>query len=98
MNIRALKTLVAVMGVMLVAGLVVIAVAIAMRMSHRAPPPAAAFTAPPIALPQGATIEAVSTGVDRIVLEIALANGTRQLLVVDLQTGRLLGTIPLQRQ
>jgi hypothetical protein len=95
MNLRSLKLLVAVMGVLLVAGVVVLAVAIATRLSHHAPPPASAFTAAPVALPRGAKIEAMSTGPDRIVLDIALGDGTRQLIVIDLQTGRLLGTIPL---
>ena len=98
MNLRLLKTLVAVMGVLLVAGVVVLAVAVATRLSHHAPPPASAFTAPPIALPRGAKIEAMSTGPDRIVLDIALADGTRQLLVIDIPTGKLLGTIPLSQQ
>jgi hypothetical protein len=98
MNLRLLKTLVVVMGVLLVAGAVVLAAAIATRLSHHAPPPANAFIAPPVALPPGAKIEAMSTGADRIVLDVALADGTRQLLVIDLPTGRLLGTIPLSQQ
>jgi hypothetical protein len=98
MNIRALKILVAVMGMLLVGGFAALAAVVAVRLSHRAPPAASAFTAPPVALPQGATIERMSAGPDRIVLEIALIDGTRQLLVVDLQTGRLLGTIPLRQQ
>jgi hypothetical protein len=34
------------------------------------------FTAPPIALPKGAKIEAMSIGPDRIVLNIVLADGS----------------------
>ena len=37
MNLRSLKLLVAAMGVLLVAGVVVLAVAIATRLSHRVP-------------------------------------------------------------
>jgi hypothetical protein len=95
MNIRALKTLVAVMGAMLVAGLVVLAAGIATRLARRPPAPAAAVTAPPITLPHGATIEQMSTGADRIVLEIGLTDGSAELVVIDLATGRLLGIIPL---
>jgi hypothetical protein len=98
MNIRALKIITAVMGVLLVGGFAALAAIVAVRLSHRAPPPASAYIAPPITLPHGAKIEATSTGPDRITLEIALIDGTRQLLVIDLQTGRLLGTIPLQQQ
>ena len=100
MNLRFLKILVVAMGVLLVGGFVALVVTIAMRVSHRTALPVAgtAFTAPPIALPRGAKIEAMSTGPDRITLDILLADGTRQLLVIDLQTGRLLGTIPLPQQ
>jgi hypothetical protein len=93
---RGLKILVTVMGVLLVGGFAALAAIIAVRLSHRAPPPPVAFTAPPIALPHGAKIETMSTGADRIVLDILLADGARQLVVLDLQTGRLVGTIPLE--
>ena len=93
---RGLKMLVTVMGVLLVGGVVALVVAIAGRMSHRPPPsPGAAFTAPPITLPHGAKIEMMSTGPDRIVLEIALADGSAELVVIDLASGRQLGLIPL---
>ena len=75
-----------------------LAATVAVRLSHRSAPPPSAFSAPPLALPHGAKIEAMSAGPDRIVLDIVLTDGTRQLLVVELQTGRLLGTIPLQQQ
>lgn len=92
---RGLKMLVTVMGVLLVGGVVALVVAITGRMSHRPPPPGAAFTAPPITLPHGAKIEMMSTGPDRIVLEIALADGAAELVVIDLASGRQLGLIPL---
>jgi hypothetical protein len=95
MNVRAMKSLVIAMGVLLILGFVALVATIAVRLSHRGPAPAVAFTAPPVALPPGAKIERMSTGPDRIVLAIALPDGTRQLLVIDLQTGRLLGTIPI---
>jgi hypothetical protein len=96
MNIRSLKILVAVMGVMLVAGVVVMVVAIAGRLAHRPSPPAEAFAAPPIALPHGAKIERMSTGPDRIVLQVDLANGSVELVVIDLATGRPVGIFPLK--
>jgi hypothetical protein len=95
---RGLKILVIVMGVLLVAGVAGLVVAIAVRMSHRAPAPAAAFSAPPIMLPHGSTIESMRVGADRIVLQIDLADGSVQLLVIDLATGRQLGAIPLREQ
>lgn len=96
MNLRALKILVTVMGVMLIAGIAVLATAIATRTAHRSPSPAASFAAPPIPLPHGASIERMSTGSDRIVLEILLADGTAELVVIDLASGRLTGIIPLK--
>ena len=98
MNLGALKILVAVLGVLLVAGVVGLIVAIGMRPSHRASPPVAAFTAPPVTLPQGAKIEAVGAGSDRIVLDIVLLDGKRQLIVLDATTGRQIGTIPLRQE
>ena len=92
---RGLKILVIVMGVLLVGGIVALVVAIAGRLSHRPPPPGAAFTAPPITLPHGAKIEMMSTGPDRIVLQVDLADGSVELVVIDLTSGRQLGLIPL---
>ena len=96
MNVRFLKILVTVMGVMLVAGVVALAVTIAERLGHHPTPPAAAFTAPPITLPHGASIEKMSVGTDRIVLEVLLADRSAELVVIDLATGHLLGTFPLK--
>jgi hypothetical protein len=95
---RGLKTLVIVMGVMLVIGVAVLVVAIATRLAHRAPAAAAAFSAPPIMLPHGSKIETMSIGSDRIVLQVDLVDGSMQLVVIDLATGTKLGTIPLQEQ
>ena len=92
-NLRFLKILVIVMGAILVAGVAVLAVTIAARLAHRPPP--AAFTAPPITLPRGSTIERMSTGPDRIVLQVDLADGSVELVVIDLATGRLVGILPL---
>jgi hypothetical protein len=94
---RGLKTLVIVMGVLLVIGVAALVVAIAVRLSHRAPRPIpAAFGAPPITLPRGAKIEMMSNGPEQIVLEVALADGSAELVVIDLLTGQLVGIIPLR--
>jgi hypothetical protein len=95
---RALKIAVIVMGVLLVVGTVALIVAIATRVSHKPAEPAARaeYAAPPIDLPAGSQIEAMTAGPDRLVIDLLLADGTRQLLVIDLATGRRLGTIPLR--
>jgi hypothetical protein len=93
----ALKTLVVVMGVMLVVGFVALVVVIAGRVSHKTAGLAATqpYTAAPVEIPAGARIEAMSAGPDRLVLDLLLPDGNRELAVIDLGTGRRLGTIPL---
>jgi len=103
---RALKILVAVMGVMLVVGFVALVVAVAERMSKKEPlrtaPPVAGqpvagqpMAAAPIELPRGAHIDGMAVGPDRVVLDLGLADGEHRLLVIDMATGRTLVTIPL---
>jgi hypothetical protein len=100
--VRSLKILVVVMGVMLVGGFIALVVSIAYRAKHRqATAPAASvapapYAAPPIELPAGARIEAMALGADRLVLNIITPDGDRELLVLDLASGRRLGTIPLR--
>jgi hypothetical protein len=96
MTLRGLKILVAAMGVLLVAGIGLLVATVAARLSHRPAPPTVAFAAPPIALPHGSTIETMSTGTDRIVLQVDLVDGSVELVVIDLATGRLVGIIPLK--
>lgn len=95
---RGLKILVAIMAVMILAGVTILLVAIADRMSRGGPatvssPP---FAAAPIALPAGARIETMSVGGDRLVVDIVLPDGNRQLVIIDLATGHQLGAIPLR--
>ena len=96
--VRALKILVVVMGVMIIAGVATLVVVIAGRVSRggpgtASPPP---FAASPIELPKGARIETMSAGSDRLVIDLMLPDGNRQLVIIDLATGRSLGTIPLR--
>ena len=99
---RALKILVIVMGVMLVGGFVALIISIAYMAKHKdttVPVPAATrapYAAPAIELPAGARIEAMALGADRLVLNIITPDGNRELLVLDLASGRRRGTIPLR--
>jgi hypothetical protein len=95
---RALKILVVVMGVMLIAGVATLAVVIAGRVSRGGPGTASPqpFAASQIELPKGARIENISAGGDRLVIDLVLPDGNRQLVIIDLATGRRLGTIPLR--
>ena len=94
---RALKILVVVMGVMLVVGFGALVVVIAGRVSRGGPGGTAAhgFAAAPIDIPPGARIEAMTAGPDRLILALALPEGGRQLVVIDLVKGVRLGTIEL---
>jgi hypothetical protein len=94
---RGLKILVVVMGIMLIVGFAVLVVMIAGRMSRGGSTPNAgrAFAAAAIDIPRGARIEAMTAGADRLVLGLALPEGGRQILIIDLATGSRLGTIEL---
>ena len=107
---RALKILVVVMGVLLVGGFVTLVGVIAGRVAQRPGTPTATptaaptaapaagppFAAAPIELPAGARIETIAVGPDRLVVHLALPDGNRELVVIDLASGRRLGAIPLR--
>lgn len=94
---RALKILVVVMGIMLFGGFAVLVAVVAGRLSRggSVASTARSFTAA-IDIPRDARIEALTAGTDRLVLELVLPEGRRQLVVIDLATGARLGTIELR--
>jgi len=94
---RGLKILVVVMGIMLIVGFTVLVAVVAARMSRSGSNPitARAFNGSAIDIARGARIEAMAAGTDRLVLALALPEGGRQLLIIDLTTGARLGTIEL---
>jgi hypothetical protein len=95
--VRSLKILVVVMGVLLVGGFAMLIVVIAGRVANRqaAAPATPPFAAAPLELPSGARIETIAVGADRLVLGIVLPDGGRELIIIELASGRRLGTIPL---
>ena len=92
---RGLKILVVVMGVMILAGVTILLVAIADRMSHSH---SAASPIAPIDLPAGARIETIGIGGDRLAVEMLLPSGDRRIVIIDLATGHQLGAIPLRTE
>ena len=86
------------MGVMILAGFVALFVAIAGRMSQSrsTPPTSAAAATSTIDLPAGARIETMSVASDRLAVEMVLPGGDRQIVVIDLASGRLLRTVRLR--
>lgn len=95
---RGLKILVVVMGIMLVVGFAVLLGAIAGRISRSGPAPKAPgiLAGAAIDIPRGARIEAMTAATDRLFVGLALPQGNRQLLIIDLGTGARLGTIELR--
>jgi hypothetical protein len=78
---RALKILVVVMGVMIIAGVVILGVTVVRRMS---PAPLAASA--PLDEPAGTHIAQVSASGDRVVL-LLQGGGPDRLVVLDLRNG-----------
>ena len=95
---RALNILVVVMGVLIVIGVAALIAGIAGKLSRDRPGASVErpFAATAIDIPSGARIEAMTASPNRLILELALPDGERQLLVVDLATGVRLGTIALR--
>ncbi len=93
----ALKIVVVVMGVMLVAGFAALILVIAGRVSHGGPgaPVDRPFPTKAVEIPRGARIEAMTTAPNRLILDLVLPDGERQLVVLDLASGARLGTIEL---
>jgi hypothetical protein len=89
---RALKTLVVVMGVLLVGGLAVLVVAVIDRVQHR--PPAAASLGPVhVDLPPGAHIAASEMSGDRLMVRVTLPDGTDEVRLFDARTGAAIAII-----
>jgi hypothetical protein len=99
---RGLKTLVIVLGVLLVGGTVTLVAAIIWRGSRPAdgaPRPPAIVGKPfesTLDLPAGAAVAAMETAGERLILQVALPDGRRQIVIVDMRNGARLGTIELQ--
>lgn len=98
MPLRALKVLVVVMGVMLVVGFTVLVVVIAGRLSRGGPAVSGSrpVAAAPLDLPAGARLETIGVGAERLVLAVVLPDGARELVIVDIASGRRLGSIPIR--
>ena len=97
-----LKVLVIVMGLLIVAGFVVVAAEIARRMStpNAARPPASGpsgsssggFTER-VALPSGARVVSMNAVGDRLVVHVETQGGPSAAYIVDPRNGALLGTV-----
>jgi hypothetical protein len=104
---RALKVLVVVMGVLLLAGVAVVIVTIMTRLAQHpaATAPAAAMEGRPVpfgtttlALPAGARVIEMQSAGRRLALHLRHADGSEALLILDPDTGTEIGTIELKPQ
>jgi hypothetical protein len=97
--LRGLTVFVVVMGVILVIGFGAVVAVIAGRMSRGGPAPGIAHPFPTAAveIPRGARVEAMTTAPDRLILDLILPDGERQLVILDAGTGARLGTIELHQ-
>ncbi|HYB10617.1 MAG TPA: hypothetical protein VEJ16_13190 [Alphaproteobacteria bacterium] len=109
---RALKALVIVMGVLIIAGIALVGYTIVKRATspETAARPEASVSAQSgavspikgpygpisIELPPGARIVRTMTADRRLVVEVELVSGGERVLVVDLTNGALVGTIELK--
>jgi hypothetical protein len=104
-NTKALKTVVIVLGVLIVIGAGIVIVTIANRLSGvtaRPGEPLAAGSAPgafgtvEVPLPARCRVEQATPSGERLVLQLTgNADECRQILVIDLSTGQLLGRLDL---
>ncbi len=113
---QALKALVIFLGVVIVAGIVVLVVTIGQRATKlaaegsgdgnaatEAGAPAGApaskvrFGDRVIDLPDGSEVIAMMAEGGRLMLRLRLANGRQRILVLDLETGKTLGSFRLRR-
>lgn len=95
---RALKTLVIGMAVLIVAGIVVLVVTAIDRAGDGGGTSTAAFSPATVSLPAGAEIVETRVGDGRIVLRLKLADGNARLVIIDAATGRLSGTVDLRHR
>ncbi len=86
---QALKAAVIVMGVLIVAGTVALAVAIANRLGGRAPPPAIAG----LAEPEGSRILGIAGAGDRLAIHVSGGGQDDRIVLVDPGTHRVVGRL-----
>jgi len=89
----ALKVIVGVMAVLLVGGFGMLAGGLVMQAKRVD----AGFGAAEVTLPPGARVVETTTSGDRVVLRIALPDGEERLHVLDVASGRTIGTIAIKR-
>ncbi len=97
-NMKPLIALVIIMGVLIVAGLVVVVVTIANRLGAdrtASTRTTAEFATVDLPVPAGCEVTETTAADDRLILRLGSGERCNQVLIVDMATGRLLGTLRL---
>jgi hypothetical protein len=89
---RALKLLVVAMGVLLVAGVIALGIAITVRV-QRGPSGETAVAPLHLSLPEGAHVIAAELAGDRILVRLMLRDGGDELLLINARTGAKIAII-----
>ena len=89
---QALKALVILMGILIVAGIAVIGFTISQRLAKPATglPDLGEVT---LGQPAGTTILSAIPGDGRLAVSVRLPDGATRIVIIDLATGRRLGTV-----
>lgn len=105
---RLLKAAVIVMGLLIVAGLVVIWLKIYRNAtevgeavdSALAEPAATGAVAPPrltaLGLPEGSRVQSMTTAENRLILHVRVPGDTERIVIIDLRSGALVGEFALE--
>jgi hypothetical protein len=96
---RALKLLIIIMGIALIAGtalLVGVVVERARQPRPEATAPRRGFDRVALDLPAGAHLTGTELAGDRLLLRLSLTDGGEELILLDARTGQRLGTVALQ--
>ena len=83
------------MGILIVVGVVFLIYAIIQKSSENGPFGAAMLQSE-VTLPVGAEVVETSIGDGKVVLRLRLADGSGRLVVIDPETGKILGKIELK--
>ena len=92
---QALKALVIVLGVFILAAAAVVAVTIYKRATSGLESHSGGFGTKQVTLPAGAELEGTAAAGDRLILRIRMTDGSRRIMIVDLATGEPQGEIEL---
>jgi len=96
-TMKPLVALVIIMGVLIVVGLVVVVVTIVNRMNGTTPATVSAarpsFGTVDLPVPAGCQVMETTTADERLILRLGSGDRCNQVLIVDMASGRLLGTL-----